>query len=75
MKSRAGEIYIEDVLKGIKVFLWNFGSLVGAILIAIFALPQEQLPQELLWLVPLAPALNATIYTIARWQKDNNVEE
>jgi hypothetical protein len=60
-----------DIAKGASAFAWNLGSLLVAVVIAVVALPQDQLPEELYWIIPLAPLLNTVAYTFKRWMDDN----
>jgi hypothetical protein len=71
MKSASGEFNGQDFVKAIGVFMWNLGSLLTAVFIAILTIPHDQLPEWLFWVVPLAPTLNAIAYAIQRWLQDN----
>lgn len=72
-ESAPGTFNWEDFLKATKVFFWNTLSLGSALAVAITALPAEQLPHWMLWVVPLSGFLNAIGFGVMRWLQDNRV--
>lgn len=73
MPSKAKTLDRKDYDKIAKAFLYNAGSLIMAVLIAIMALEPGELPSSLYWIIPLAPVLNAVVYGWQRWKKDNSL--
>jgi hypothetical protein len=71
MSSKAKQFNKDDGWKVLCAFGWNFASMVMAGSISILALSPEQFPKQLLWLVPIAPILNAFLYGAKRWLDDN----
>ena len=71
MSSAPRQMDKTDLKKVGSAFLWNFGSLIVTTALALLALPAEELPSWLLWLIPLAPALNAVLYAGQRFIQDN----
>lgn len=70
-ESAPGEFSAKDFVKSIGVFFWNTLSLISALLIAVVALPQDQLPDSLMWIVPLSGLLNAVAFALKTWAEDN----
>lgn len=71
LKSIPGEFNATDFVKTIQTFFYNTISLTTAILIAVVALPTDQIPPWMAWVVPLSGLINAIAFAIIRWRKDN----
>ena len=71
MKSASGEFNAEDFVKSLTAGFWNAVSLAGVLVPIIVALPPEQIPDWLLWLIPSAGFVNAVLFGIYKWRKDN----
>lgn len=54
-------------MKTIKAFCWSASSLAIIILTIVAALPEDQVPNWLVWLVPSVGALNALLYGFQQW--------
>lgn len=71
MKSRSGELVTEDIIKGIKAFVWNAISLSVAITGFLLTLPQENVPSWLYVIWAVSPTVNGLAVVIMRWKQDN----
>lgn len=71
MKSANGEFNATDFVKTIGVFVWNASSVALAVLLAILALPADQVPDWLAWLIPLSGLINAVAFGLKTWRADN----
>lgn len=72
--SRPFKFNWSDLFKSVRVFFWHFGSWLLVVAATIVLLPQEQIPEQLLWLVPIASLVNAIAMATKSWAEDNQMK-